>query len=76
MQKAGGKTSLCSTGGSRWPMTIQNGDVGPPKLRKSLQCVMIWGPDDVKKNSHSLVFDACVAFAINSYQSNPGSIIL
>ena len=47
MQKAGGKTSLCSTGGSRWPVTIQNGDVGPPKLRKSLQCAMIRGQDVV-----------------------------
>ena len=33
-------------------MTIQNGDVGPPKLRKSLQCAMIWVPGDVKKKTH------------------------
>ena len=28
-------------------MTIQNGDVGPPKLQKSLQCAMIRGQDVV-----------------------------
>ena len=76
VQKAGAKTSISSTrGSSRWPMTIQNGCAGPSKLRKFLQCAMIQGADDVKNLTQFGIW-CCVAFAINSYQSNPGSIIL
>ena len=56
-------------------MTIQNGDVGPPKLRKSLQYVMIRGQGDVKK-SHQVWYLMLCGFCnqelrIQSLEYNP-----